>query len=109
MATGTHSACVTQEQLNALVQEVLPQQGQWSQDVYLWLTDHTSRFIELTDGNIEVLPLPTDAHQSILAHLYHVFFAFLQSLGGKVLRAPIHDATARAYLATPLSPGCGSC
>ncbi len=89
MSTGTHSACVTQEQLNSLVQEVLPQQGQWSQDAYLWLTDHTSRFIELTDGNIEALPMPTDEHQSILAHLYQVFFAFLRASGGKVLFAPL--------------------
>jgi Uma2 family endonuclease len=83
------SVSVTQEQLNTLVQEVLPQQGQWNQDAYLRLTDHTSRFIELTDGHIEVLPTPTDEHQSILACLYHVFFAFLQASGGKALFAPL--------------------
>ena len=91
MTASTHSASVSvsQEQLNSLVQEVLPRQGQWDQDAYLWLTDHTSRLIELTDGNIEVLPMPTDEHQSILAHLYQVFFAFLRASGGKVLFAPL--------------------
>ena len=91
MSLGTHNATVsvTQEQLNTLAQEVLPQQGQWNQDAYLWLTDHTSRFIELTEGHIEVLPMPTDEHQSILAYLYQVFFSFLQASGGKVLFAPL--------------------
>lgn len=59
------------------------------QDAYLWLTDHTHRFIELTDGYIEILPMPTDEHQSILAYLYQVFFAFLRASGGKVLFAPL--------------------
>ena len=67
----------------------MPRQGHWDQDAYLWLTDQTSRLIELTDGNIEVLPRPTDEHQSILAYLYSVFFAFLQASGGKVLFAPL--------------------
>lgn len=89
MATGTHSVRIDQEQLNSLVQEVVPRQGHWDQDAYLWLTDQTSRLIELTDGNIEVLPMPTDEQQSILAYLYSVFFAFLQASGGKVLFAPL--------------------
>jgi Uma2 family endonuclease len=79
----------TQAQLDDLVLAVLPLQGQWSEEAYLWLTEHTSRFIEFTDGYIEVLPLPTDAHQTLLAALYQVFFAFLQAIGGKVLFAPL--------------------
>ena len=63
MLTETYSSTVkaTQEQLDALVLDVLPAQGQWSAEAYLWLTDHTARFIEFTDGNSEVLPIPTDA------------------------------------------------
>jgi Uma2 family endonuclease len=80
---------VTQEQLDDLVLDLLPPQGQWSEEAYLWLTDHTNRFIEFTDGYIEVLPMPTDAHQTLLAYLYQVFFAFLQTRGGKVLFAPM--------------------
>ena len=37
---------------------LLPAQGAWSEDDYLWLTDHTRGLVELTDGHIEVLPLP---------------------------------------------------
>jgi Uma2 family endonuclease len=79
----------TQAQLDTLILDLLPQQGQWSEEEYLWLTDHTSRFLEFTDGYIEVLPMPTDAHQTILAALYQVFFACMQSIGGKVLFAPL--------------------
>ena len=91
MALEIYSSTVsaTQEQLDNLVLDLLPQQGQWSEDEYLWLTDHTNRFVEFTDGYIEVLPMPTDEHQTILASLYQVFFAFIQVIGGKVLFAPL--------------------
>jgi hypothetical protein len=76
MALETYSSTVsaTQEQLDNLVLDLLPQQGQWSEEEYLWLTDHANHFIEFTDGYIEVLPMPTDEHQTILASLYQVFF-----------------------------------
>src|SRR2546425_8093340 len=91
MALETYHSTVsaTQEQLDSLVLGLLPQQGQWTEEAYLWLTDHTNRFIEFTDGYIEVLPMPTDEHQTILASLYQVFFAFMQTSGGKVLFAPL--------------------
>lgn len=91
MATQTPRPAVqpSQAQLDTLVREILPQQGQWGEDGYLWLTDQTSRLIEFTDGYVEDLPMPTDEHQTILAYLYHAFFAFLQTMGGKVLFAPL--------------------
>jgi Uma2 family endonuclease len=91
MAMETYSSTVsaTQEQLDDLVHDLLPPQGQWSEETYLWLTDHTNRLIEFTDGYIEVLPMPTDEHQTLLAYLYQVFFMFLQSIDGKVLFAPL--------------------
>jgi hypothetical protein len=45
----------TQEQVDALLRELLPAQGQWSEAAYLWLTDHASRLIEFTDGYEELL------------------------------------------------------
>ena len=87
--TPRPAAQPTQAQLDNLVHEILPQQGQWSEDGYLWLTDQTSRLIEFTDGYVEDLPMPTDEHQSILAYLYQAFFTFLQTMGGKVLFAPL--------------------
>jgi Uma2 family endonuclease len=87
--TYASTVSATQEQVEDLVLEILPAQGQWSEDAYLWLTDHTTRLIEFTDGYIEVLPMPTDAHQTIVLLLYELLVAFLRPLGGKVLVAPL--------------------
>lgn len=79
----------SQEELEALVLDAAPRQGQWSEEDYLWLSERVSVLIELTDGSIEVLPMPTDRHQSILLFLYRLFFAAVELAGGKVLIAPL--------------------
>src|SRR4029450_11005251 len=79
----------TQEQVDALLRELLPAQGQWSEAAYLWLTDHTARLIEFTDGYLEVLPMPTDEHQTMVLLLYELLVAFVRPRGGKVLVAPL--------------------
>ena len=81
-------ASVSQARVNGLVEEVLPQ-GRWSDDDYLWLTDHTGRLVEFTDGYLEILPMPSRGHQRILAFLYSAFQAFLQPAGGEALFAPL--------------------
>jgi len=69
---------------------LLPAQGEWSEDDYLWLTDHTRCLMELTDGDVEVLPMPTDEHQRIVLSLYRALYAFLAARGlGIVLVAPL--------------------
>ena len=70
--------------LASLLCDILPDQGAWSDEAYLWLTDHTPRLVEFTDGYVEELPMPTDAHQAILAHLYVLFHGFLKPRGGVV-------------------------
>jgi len=84
-----------QSEVDELVLDLLPMQGRWSEEQYLWLTDDTSRLIEWTDGYIEVLPMPTDKHQSVLQFLFLAFLTFVQPLHGKVhfapLRVRIHD------------------
>lgn len=64
-------------------------QGSWSQDQYLRLTDQTNRFIEYSDGRIEVLPMPTENHQAILEWLFLALRAFVEQRGGKVRFAPL--------------------
>jgi Uma2 family endonuclease len=66
------------------LEEVLPPQGQWSEEKYLVLTDHTTRLVEYTDGFLEPLPMPTDKHQSILQFLFLAFHHFIDPQGGKV-------------------------
>jgi Uma2 family endonuclease len=66
------------------VPPLLPEQGQWSVEEYLWLTNHTNRLVEFSDGYIEVLPMPADRHQAILAYLFLRFNAWAERIGGKV-------------------------
>src|SRR5437773_11833531 len=91
MQTETYTSAVsaTQKQVDDLIRELLPSQGQWSEAAYLWLTDHTSRLIEFTDGYLEVLPMPTDEHQTMVLLLYELLVAFVRPCGGKVLVAPL--------------------
>ena len=69
---------------------LLPEQGQWSEDDYFWLTDRTKRLVELTDGHVEVLPMPTDEHQRLVLFLYRMLYAYLAARKiGIVLVAPL--------------------
>jgi Uma2 family endonuclease len=69
--------------------ELLPPQGAWSENEYLVLTEHANRLVEFTDGFLEVLPMPTDKHQSVLAFLFLAFHGFTEPRGGKVHFAPL--------------------
>jgi Uma2 family endonuclease len=72
-----------------LLAEILPPQGEWTEEQYLVLTDHRNRLIEFTDGYLEILPMPTDKHQSILKFLFLVFFQQIEVPGGTVQFAPL--------------------
>ena len=78
MTQATTAAATSQDALNAVLGDAMPTQGCWSDEHYLWLTDRTRRLIELTDGRVEVLPMPTERHQIILLFLYRLFYAHLQ-------------------------------
>ena len=90
--TATSSATLpsasSQEALHALLREVLPRQGAWNDEEYLWLTDRARRLIEFTDGRVEVLPMPTDTHQVILLSLY------------RLLHAHVRESTRRGVVVT---------
>jgi Uma2 family endonuclease len=66
-----------------------PPQGSWSEDAYLALD--AGRLIEYNDGFLEVLPMPTLAHQRIVLYLLSLFMVYLKTsaVGGEVLVAPL--------------------
>jgi Uma2 family endonuclease len=72
-----------------VLEEILPAQGHWSEELYLGLTDYSNRLIEFTDGFLEVLPMPTDKHQCILEFLYFAFCQFVKPREGKAHIAPV--------------------
>ncbi len=85
MAAPAPPASASQDELNAIVCGVLPRQGAWSEEEYLWLTDRSRRLIEFTDGYVQELPMPTSSHQVILAFLYRLFHGWIGPRGGVVL------------------------
>ena len=88
-APALNKAVASQAALDALLGEILPRQGCWSDEGYLWLTDHGNRLVEFTDGFVEELPMPTDTHQTILAFLHVLFRAWVQPHGGVVVESPL--------------------
>lgn len=65
-----------------------PYQGEWTEEAYLVL--ETNKFVEFSDGIIEVLPMPTITHQLIVLYLYRLLWAFVQKHDlGEVLSAPV--------------------
>jgi Uma2 family endonuclease len=91
MATrvATASEFTSPGELKKLLLELLPNQGNWTEEEYLWLTDHTNRYVEFTDGYIEVLPMPTDNHQAILKFLFLAFHFYMDPRGGCVHFSPL--------------------
>jgi len=70
------------------VAELFPPQGQWTDQEYLSL--NTNRLIELSDGNLEVLEMPTPFHQLVVVRLITALYTFVtQHRLGHVLVAPL--------------------
>ena len=82
-------AMTSQHELRDVLLTLLPVQGGWAEEDYLWLSEKTNRPLEFTDGHIEVLPMPTSKHQASLRVLFLAFFGYLQPRGGNVLFAPL--------------------
>jgi carbonic anhydrase/acetyltransferase-like protein (isoleucine patch superfamily)/Uma2 family endonuclease len=66
---------------------LFPAQGAWSEHEYLALD--SNRLVEFSHGRLEVLPMPSDTHQSIVGFLYTVLLAFAQQMSGVVRFAPL--------------------
>jgi Uma2 family endonuclease len=67
---------------------LFPNQGTWTVDEYLALD--TNHLIEFSDGVLEVLPMPTEQHQLIVAFLYEMVKAYIAPRKlGRVLFAPL--------------------
>ena len=67
----------------------LPPQDEWSEEEYLVLTEHANGLIEFTDGLLDILPMPTDKHQSVVKFLALAFCSFVEARGGIVQFAPL--------------------
>jgi Uma2 family endonuclease len=72
------------------VATLFPEQGGWSENQYLSLTDNSNRRIEFTDGRLEFLPMPTEVHEALVQFLYMALYQFvIQTDCGKVYASGI--------------------
>ncbi len=79
----------SQREYQAMLLDILPRQGGWGASEYIWLTDRARRLIEYDDGEIEVLPMPTEIHQAILTLLTRALLQYLDPRGGVIRFAPL--------------------
>ncbi|RIK86990.1 MAG: Uma2 family endonuclease [Planctomycetota bacterium] len=78
-----------------------PLQGGWSEEEYLSIALTRNRLIEYTNGCVEVLPMPTVAHQLIVRFLLDALRAFVEPNLGVVLFAPLPVWTVTAKYREP--------
>ena len=86
-ATQPTTELPSAQEWKEVLEQILPPQGEWTEEEYLVLTDHRNRLVEFTDGFLEVLPMPTDKHQGILGFLFLAFFNFMSLKAGRSLFA----------------------
>ncbi len=69
--------------------DILPAPGEWSEADYFFVSER-GHLVELSEGHLEILPMPTDFHQLILGRLFIALFAFVsQKKLGQVRVAPL--------------------
>ncbi len=97
MATARATGADMQDEIHALrvllESQELPDAavaapGRWTDEAYLTMTDCENWLLELTDGVIEMLPMPTWRHQKIVEYLFDALRACLRPVGGAVIFAP---------------------
>ncbi len=71
------------------VAELFPRQGEWTEEDYLSLPE-TNRLVELSEGRLVVLPMPTTTHQRVVGKLFRIMSDFVEKHElGEVTIAPL--------------------
>jgi len=70
------------------IAHLFPNQGAWTVDEYLAMD--TNHLVEFSEGTLEVLPMPTEEHQLIVAFLFEMLKTFIAPRKlGTVVFAPL--------------------
>ena len=73
----------------AALAELLPGPGEWNEASYHFISER-GRLVELSDGNIEVLPVPAEYHQLLAMRLAFALHAYAETHQlGQVRFAPL--------------------
>jgi Uma2 family endonuclease len=73
-----------------MVHDLFPLQGQWTESEYLALQERSRRLVELSDGQIKMLSLPSPFHQRIVGYLFRLLDVCAAAMRcGEVFFAPL--------------------
>ncbi len=75
--SSTHSSLPSEPDYAWEVATLFPEQGEWSEEDYLQLTDGSNRRIEFTDGRLEFVPMPTWIHEALVRFLFLALYQFV--------------------------------
>ncbi len=78
------------------IAERFPRQGRWTERDYLALPEGFPR-VELSNGRLEILPMPTDRHQAILTAVLVLLLEYAKRVGAWVRPAGIRIKTPAGY------------
>ena len=70
------------------VATLFPEQGSWTEEAYLDLTDGSNKRVELIDGRLEFPTVPTEVHQALVGFLYRTLLTFAAASGIGVVPFP---------------------
>ena len=84
------------------IARLYPDQGHWSEEEYLSVTEASNWLVEFTDGHIEVLTMPTTSHQLIVQYIQGLLLAFVTAKSlGTVLFAPLRVRLRKGVIREP--------
>jgi Uma2 family endonuclease len=79
---------------------LFPRQGEWTEEAYFALD--TNNLVELVDGCLEVLPMPTMLHQRIGKYIFLLLNAFVSANAvGEVFFAPLRVRLFAGHIREP--------
>jgi len=67
------------------IAQLWPPQGSWTEMDYFNLPE-SSQIVELSEGEVIVMPPPNDVHQKVLGNLYRYFYRFIEDRNLGTLR-----------------------
>jgi Uma2 family endonuclease len=77
------------KQLTVEILELFPHQGEWTEADYFRLPD-TNHYVELSEGRLVILDMPTDSHQKAVGRLFKAIDGFAEENAlGEVRIAPL--------------------
>lgn len=67
------------------IAQLWPPQGDWTETDYFNLPEN-NQLVELSEGEVIIMPPPSDLHQKVLGNMYRLFYKFIEEHQAGTLR-----------------------